>query len=82
MNNELESQPLIPSEQTFLEHQKCESMIFAVGKIKDIKIFYSELPNTNCFVYAGVYIDNKLTFREHIECITKKVNKFSGHVKK
>ena len=55
-------------------------MNFAVGKIKDKKIFNSKLPNNNCFKFLGVYIDNKLTFREHIEYITKKLNAFCGLV--
>ena len=53
-------------------------MNFAV----DIEILNSKLPNTNCFKYLGVYIDNKLTFREHIGYITKKLNKFCGLVYK
>ena len=57
-------------------------MNFAVGKIKDIEIINSKLPNTNCSEYLGVYIDNKLTFREHIEYITKKLNRFCGLVYK
>ena len=57
-------------------------MNFAVGKIKDDKIFNSKLPNTNCFMCLGVYIGNKLIFREHIENITKKLNKFCGLVYK
>ena len=72
---------MILSELT-LNTTKCESMNFAVRKIKDFKIFNSKLPNTNCFKYLGVFIDNKLTFREHIEYITKKLNKFCGLVYK
>ena len=61
---------------------KCESMNFAAGKARDIEIFNSKLPNNNCFKYLGVYIDNKLTFREHIAYLTKKLNKFCGLVYK
>ena len=57
-------------------------MNFTVGKKRDFKILNSKLPNTKCFKYLGVYIDNKLTFREHIEYITKKLNKFCGLVYK
>ena len=63
-----------------LNIRKCEGMNLAVGEIKDIKIFNSKLHNTKCFKYWGVYIDKRLTFREHIEYIIKKLNRFCGFV--
>ena len=83
INSELESVSHWFCQNKFtLNTTKRESMNFAVRKIKDIKIFKTKLPNTNCFKYLGVYIDNKLTFQEHIEYITKKLYKFRGLVYK
>ena len=58
--------------------EKCEAMCFGYGKPDTIKIGVSELNYKASCRYLGVHLDKKLLFREHIDYVVKKLNKFCG----
>ena len=53
-------------------------MCFGHGKPVTIKIGVSELNYKPSCRYLGVHLDKKLLFREHIDYVVKKLNKFCG----
>ena len=58
--------------------EKCEAMCFGYGKPDTIKIGVSELKYKASCRYLGIHLDKKLLFREHIDYVVKKLNKFCG----
>ena len=57
---------------------KCESMHFGCGITKHLTILNENVGMKTHCKYLGLYIDSKLTFREHIKYVSKKLNKFCG----
>ena len=55
-------------------------MFFGCGKPDNLNILSKELGNQNSCKYLGVHIDKTLKFREHIDHVVKKLNKFCGLV--
>ena len=58
--------------------EKCEAMCFGFGKPDTYKIGVSELNYKAFCRYLGIHLDKKLFFREHIDYVVKKLNKFCG----
>ena len=57
---------------------KCESMHFGCGISKHLTILNENVGMKTHCKYLGLYLDSKLTFREHIKYVSKKLNKFCG----
>ena len=60
----------------------CEVMNFGLRNRTQMTLLGHKLPIKDSAKYLGVYLDSKLTFRVHIEHVTKKLNKFSGMIYK
>ena len=58
--------------------EKCEAMCFGYGKPDKIKMLVSELKYKASCRYLGIHVDKKLLFREHLDYVVKKLNKFCG----
>ena len=66
-----------------LNTSKCEVMNFGLSNNStQLTLLSKQLPTKESSKYLGVYLDSKLTFHDHIECVTKKLNKFSGMIYK
>ena len=65
-----------------LNTSKCEVMNFGLRNRTQLTLLGQKLPVKDSAKYLGVYLDSKLTFRDHIEHVTKKMNKFSGMIYK
>ena len=65
-----------------LNNENCESL--RIGKTKPISnsIFRNGKMNKPSCKYLGVYIDKNLNFSDHIQNLTKKLNKFCGLIYK
>ena len=59
---------------------KCESLSFGTSETFPFEAFGAEIRSQTHCKYLGVYLDAKLTFKKHIEHVTKKLNKFCGIV--
>ena len=59
---------------------KCETLSFGTSEPFPFEAFGAEIRSQTHCKYLGVYLDAKLTFKKHIEHITKKLNKFCGIV--
>ena len=57
---------------------KCEAICFGCGKPDKVTILSNELPYQKACKYLGLHLDGNLKFREHIDYVTKKLNKFCG----
>ena len=57
---------------------KCEAIHFGRGIPDEVQIKDNHLHYKPCCKYLGVYIDPTLTFRDHIDYVVKKLNKFCG----
>ena len=57
---------------------KCEAISFGCGKPDKVTILSDELPYQKACNYLGLHLDGNLKFREHIEYVTKNLNKFCG----
>ena len=53
-------------------------MFFGCGKPNNLRVLSKELEYKNSCKYLGVHIDKNLRFREHIDHVVKKLNKFCG----
>ena len=63
---------------------KCEAIHFGRGTPDEFQIKDNHSHYKLCYKYLGDYIDPTLTFRDHIDYVVKKLNKFCGliyHVK-
>ena len=65
-----------------LNTSKCEVMNFGCRNSNKLTLLRKELPKKESFKYLGVNLDSKLTYRDHIEHVSKKLNKFSGMIYK
>ena len=61
-----------------INRDKCEAVAFGRGHPNEILILDKKLPYSNACKYLGVYVDKTLRFREHIDYVEKKLNKFCG----
>ena len=59
---------------------KCKSLSFGTSEPFPFEVFGAEICSQTQCKYLGVYLDAKLTFKKHIEHVTKKLNKFCGIV--
>ena len=57
---------------------KCEAISFGCGKPDKVTILRNKLPYQKACKYLGLHLDGSLKFREHIDYVTKKLNKFCG----
>ena len=61
-----------------LNTSKCETMSFGNNYQNTITVQKEAMPRNTCCKYLGVLIDSKLTYRDHINYVVKKLNKFCG----
>ena len=62
---------------------KCELITFGSKSVPKLeKAFGEEIPNRKSAKYLGIHLDKNLTFREHANYLTKKLNKFCGLIYK
>ena len=54
----------------------CEAIHFGRGIPDEVQIKGNQLHYKPCCKFLGVYIDPTLTFRDHIDHVVKKLNKF------
>ena len=66
------------SNKVTINTDKCEAMFFGCGKPNNLRILSKELEYKNYCKYLGVHIDKNQGFREHIDHVVKKLNKFCG----
>ena len=66
------------SNKLTVNEDKCEAISFGCGKPDKNTILRNELPYQNAWKYLGLHLDGSLKFREHIDYVTKKLNKFCG----
>ena len=59
---------------------KCEVMNFGLGGQHCITLMNQKNPQKSSSKYLGLHIDGKLTLRDHINYVVKKLNRFSGLV--
>ena len=57
---------------------KCEAISFGNGLPEKITILNEELCYKSSCSYLGLHLDGSLKFREHINYVVKKLNKFCG----
>ena len=57
---------------------KCESISFGRMYQRQLTIMEKMISQKNCCKYLGLFIDPVLTFRDHINHVVKKLNKFCG----
>ena len=57
---------------------KCESISFGRMYQRQLPIMEKKISQKNCCKYLGLYIDPVLTFRDHINHVVNKLNKFCG----
>ena len=60
--------------------ENCDAMCFGYEKPDTIKIKVSELNNKASCRCLGIHLDKKLFFREHIDYVVKKLNRFCGPI--
>ena len=53
-------------------------MCFGSGRPDQIEIWVPELNYRASCRYLGIHLDRSLLFREHIDYVVRKLNKFSG----
>ena len=61
-----------------LNTSKCETMSFGNSYQNTLTVQNEAMPRNTCCKYLGVLIDSKLTYRDHINYVVKKLNKFCG----
>ena len=61
-----------------LNTSKCETMSFGNNYQNTLTVQNEAMPRNTCCKYLGVLIDSKLTFRDHLIYVVKKLNKFCG----
>ena len=61
-----------------LNTSKCETMSFGNNYQNTLTVQNEAMPRNTCCKYLGVLIDSKLTYRDHIIYVVKKLNKFCG----
>ena len=66
------------SNKLTINTDKCEAVFFGCGKHNNLRILSKELEYKISCKYLGVHIDKHLRFREHIDHVVKKLNKFCG----
>ena len=66
------------SNKLTINTDKCEAMFFGCGKPNNFRILSKELEYKRSCKFLGVHIDKNLRFREHIDHVFKKLNKFCG----
>ena len=59
-----------------IKTDKCEAMFSSCGKPDNLSVLSTELGYRNSCDYLGVHIDKTLRFREQIDLVFKKLNKF------
>ena len=57
---------------------KCESISFGRMYQRQLTIMEKKISQKNCCKHLGLYIDPVLTFRDHINHVVNKLNKFCG----
>ena len=57
---------------------KCETMSFGSNYQNSLTVHNEVISRNTCCKYLGVYIESELTFRDHINHVVKKLNKFCG----
>ena len=61
-----------------INYVKCEAINFGKPTNEKVKLKDNALDyNTSC-KYLGIYSDKNLTFRDHVDFVVKKLNKFCG----
>ena len=55
---------------------KCESSSFGTSEPFLFEAFGAEIRSQTYCKYLGIYLDAKLTFKKHIEHVTKKLKNF------
>ena len=63
-----------------LNVEKCESISFGRAQPVSEETFGEKISCKSSCKYLGVIIDNKLNFKDHVEYVSKKLNKFCGLV--
>ena len=61
---------------------KSEVIIFGLKGQPYITLMNQNIPQKSLCKYLGVHFDGKMTFRDHINYVVKKLNQFSGLVYK
>ena len=57
-------------------------MNFLLGGQRGITLMNQEIPQKASCKYLGLHIEDKMKFRDHIDSVVKKLNRFSGLVYK
>ena len=63
-----------------LNVEKCESISFGRAQPVSEETFGEKISCKSSCKYLGVLIDNKLNFKDHVDYVSKKLNKFCGLV--
>ena len=63
-----------------LNVEKCESISFGRAQPVSEEAFGEKISCKSSCKYLGVLIDNKLNFKDHVDHVSKKLNKFCGLV--
>ena len=61
-----------------INYDKCEAINFGKPTKEKIKLKENALDYKTSCKYLGIYIDMNLTFRDHVDFVVKKLNKFCG----
>ena len=61
-----------------INYVKSEAINFGKPTKEKVKLKYNALDYNTSFKYLGIYIDKNLTFRDHVDFVVKKLNKFCG----
>ena len=70
------------SNRLIVNASKREVLSFGLGGQKRITLMNRKIPQKTSCRYLGLHIDGKITFRDHIDYVVKKLNQFSGLVYK
>ena len=63
-----------------LNVEKCESISFGRAQPVSEEAFGEKISCKSSCEYLGVLIDNKLNIKDHVDHVSKKLNKFCGLV--
>ena len=61
-----------------INRDNCEAVAFGRGHPSETLILNKKVSYSNVCKYLGLYVDKTLRFREHIDYVVKKLNKFCG----
>ena len=70
------------SNRLTMKASKSEVRNFGLGGQQCITPINQKLPQKASCKYSGLHVDSKMTFRDHIDHVVKKMNRFNGLVYK